>query len=62
MNREFEAIPGYHRTQVRTTFKLSGSIWDPTVTYTYVIDIVALALFTIVLVAASTQILEKRIA
>jgi len=40
----------------------SGSIGDPTVTYTYVIDIVALALFTIVLVAASTQILEKRIA
>jgi ABC-2 type transport system permease protein len=41
---------------------LRTSIAEPAVTYTYILDIVALTLFTIVLLALSTKILEKRIA
>ena len=41
---------------------LRSSVAEPAVTYTYFLDIVALALFTIVLLALSTKILEKRIA
>jgi ABC-2 type transport system permease protein len=41
---------------------LKGSIVEPAVTYTYILDIVALTLFAIVLLALSTKILEKRIA
>jgi len=41
---------------------LRSSVAEPPVTYTYFLDIVALALFTIVLLALSTKILEKRIA
>jgi len=41
---------------------LRSSIGEPAVTYTYILDIVALTLFAIVLLALSTKILEKRIA
>lgn len=41
---------------------LRSSIAQPAVTYTYILDITALTLFTIVLLAISTKILEKRIA
>jgi ABC-2 type transport system permease protein len=41
---------------------LRSSIAEPAVTYTYILDIVALTLFAIVLLALSTKILEKRIA
>lgn len=41
---------------------LRSSVAEPAVTYTYILDIVALVLFTIVLLALSTKILEKRIA
>jgi len=41
---------------------LRSSIAELGVTYTYILDIVALTLFTIVLLALSTKILEKRIA
>jgi ABC-type branched-subunit amino acid transport system ATPase component len=41
---------------------LRSSIAEPAVTYTYSLDIVALTLFAIVLLALSTKILEKRIA
>jgi ABC-2 type transport system permease protein len=41
---------------------LRSSITEPAVTYTYALDIVALALFTIVLLLLSAKILEKRIA
>ena len=40
---------------------LRSSVAERAVTYTYFLDIVALALFTIVLLALSTKILEKRI-
>jgi ABC-2 type transport system permease protein len=41
---------------------LRSSIAQPAVTYTYILDIAALTLFTIVLLAISTKILERRIA
>lgn len=41
---------------------LRNSITETAVTYTYMLDIVALALFTIVLLVLSAKILEKRIA
>jgi len=41
---------------------LRSSVSEPAVTYTYILDIAALTLFTIVLLALSTKILEKRIA
>ena len=41
---------------------LRGSIAEPAVTYTYILDIVALTLFSVVLLVLSTKILEKRIA
>jgi ABC-type multidrug transport system permease subunit len=41
---------------------LRSSIAEPAVTYTYILDVAALTLFTVVLLAISTKILEKRIA
>jgi ABC-2 type transport system permease protein len=41
---------------------LRSSIGEPAVTYTYILDIVTLTLFSIVLLVLSTKILEKRIA
>ena len=41
---------------------LRSSIAQPAVTYAYILDIAALTLFTVVLLAISTKILEKRIA
>ena len=41
---------------------LRSSVAEPAVTYTYILDIVVLALFTIVLLVLSAKILEKRIA
>jgi len=40
---------------------LRSSIAQPAVTYTYILDIVALTLFAIVMLALSTKILEKRV-
>jgi ABC-type multidrug transport system permease subunit len=41
---------------------LRNSIANSAVTYTYAVDIAALALFTVIFLAASTWILKKRIA
>jgi ABC-type multidrug transport system permease subunit len=41
---------------------LRNSIANPSVTYTYAVDIGALALFTVIFLALSTVILKKRIA
>jgi ABC-type multidrug transport system permease subunit len=41
---------------------LRSSMAEPGVTYTYILDIVALTPFAIVLLALSTKILENRIA
>ena len=41
---------------------LRNSIANPVVTYTYAVDIGALALFTVIFLALSTMILKKRIA
>jgi ABC-type multidrug transport system permease subunit len=41
---------------------LRNSITNPAVTYTYAVDIGALALFTVIFLALSTVILRKRIA
>ena len=41
---------------------LRSSVGESAVTYTYILDIVVLALFSIVLLVLSAKILEKRIA